>query len=177
MLADSLPLTACMMNHRHGVSCKYYLPHRWWAITCLWVPVDMWTLMWSQPTSLLAGDWGGGGAASKVVSAAPNRHGGDILLVVFPVERSVLFRLTFHIPLFFNGLYAILFNRWMFCTTCTPKQSGLKCSEQWTSTEQKRKNKKRCSSVRLLSEQPNLYWVCPSLRHWLLFSSKAPSLF
>lgn len=66
MLADSLPLTACMMNHRHGVNCKYYLPHRWWAITCLWVPVDMWTLMWSQPTSLLAGDWGGGGQRAKL---------------------------------------------------------------------------------------------------------------
>lgn len=177
MLADSLPLTACMMNHRHGVSCKYYLPHRWWAITCLWVPVDMWTLMWSQPTSLLAGDWGGGRGSEQSCFCSTEQTWRRHFACCF--SRGALRSLPAHFPhsTFFNGLYAILFNRWMFCTTCTPKQSGLKCSEQWTSTEQKRKNKKRCSSVRLLSEQPNLYWVCPSLRHWLLFSSKAPSLF
>lgn len=43
------PLTACMMNHRHRVNCKYYLSHRWRTITCLWAPLDMWTLMWLQP--------------------------------------------------------------------------------------------------------------------------------
>lgn len=51
MLADSPPplLTACMMNHRHRVNCKYYLSHRWRTITCLRAPPDMWTLSWLQP--------------------------------------------------------------------------------------------------------------------------------
>lgn len=141
MLADSLPLTACMMNHRHGVNCKYYLPHRWWAITCLWVPVDMWTLMWSQPTSLLAGDGGGGSEQSCFCSTELTWKGHFTCCF----SRRALRSLPAHFPhstfFFFNGLYAILFNCWMFCTTCTPKQSGLKCSEQWTSTEQEKKNK------------------------------------